>query len=38
MTTTMTTKREDTDLATLDRFEDLYQTQQSAISRRLLSA
>jgi 16S rRNA U516 pseudouridylate synthase RsuA-like enzyme len=36
--TTATATREDKDLATLEKFEDIYQTQQQAISRRLLGA
>jgi hypothetical protein len=35
-TTTAATTRDDADLAVLDRFEDIYKTQQSSISRRLL--
>ncbi len=37
-TTTAAAKRDESDLATLDRFEDIYKTQQQAISRRLLGA
>lgn len=36
--TTATAKRDESDLATLDRFEDIYKTQQQSISRRLLGA
>jgi 16S rRNA U516 pseudouridylate synthase RsuA-like enzyme len=36
--TTATATREDKDLETLEKFEDIYQTQQQAISRRLLGA
>ena len=37
-TTTAAAKRENEDLAVLDRFEDIYKTQHSSISRRLLGA
>lgn len=37
-TATAAAKREESDLAILDRFEDIYKTQQQAISRRLLGA
>ena len=36
--TTTAAKRESEDLAVLDRFEDIYKTQHSSISRRLLGA
>ncbi len=38
LTATKKAKREDADLATIDRFEDIYKYQEGAISRRLLGA